>query len=367
MLAANRKQALPLTPDSKHGMAAMADSPQKKGGQARARSLSSTRRREIAREAARVRWERISDPSNLPRATHQGVLRIGDVEVEVYRLKDGRRLIAKKAMAKALMLKSEGGNAFLRTVTRKGVRSAIDAELWERIENPIFFKLLGGDSEAIGATADGYEAATLIDVCDALIRARNEGLLAASQEFLARQAEIIMRSAAKTGIAALVDEAVGYSEDKRRDEYRQLFQAFIRAEFRQWEREVPDRFPDMIYRLYGLKRADPSSSKHPRFFAKFMRKYVYHPLANSNGMILEALDEKNPVVYASGTRRYKLHQFLSEEVGLPAFRQHIWQVIGIGSGAANRQQFDRAFYRAFPEAVPRGHQYRIDGLDDDEA
>jgi hypothetical protein len=68
----------------------------------------------------------------MPRASHQGLLPIVDVEVEVYRLGDGRRLIAKSAMAKALTLKSEGGNAFLRTVTRKGVRSAISDSLWER-------------------------------------------------------------------------------------------------------------------------------------------------------------------------------------------------------------------------------------------
>ena len=48
----------------------------------------------------------------------------------------------------------------------------------------------------------------------------------------------------------------------------------------------------MIYRLYGLKRRNPKSFQHPRFFSKFIRKYVYHPLANSRGAILESLDEK---------------------------------------------------------------------------
>ena len=69
------------------------------------------------------------------------------LEVEVYRLHDGRRFIAKVALAKALNLKSEGGNAFLRTVTRKGVRSAISDELWNKIENPITFKYLDTDPE----------------------------------------------------------------------------------------------------------------------------------------------------------------------------------------------------------------------------
>src|SRR4051812_8387218 len=109
----------------------MADeTPQSKGGKARASRLTSDKRREIAVLAAQARWAKLPDSNRVPRASHQGLLPIGDVEVEVYRLGDGRRLIAKSAMAKALTLKSEGGNAFLRTVTRKGVRSAISENLW---------------------------------------------------------------------------------------------------------------------------------------------------------------------------------------------------------------------------------------------
>ena len=106
----------------------------------------------------------------------------------------------------------------------------------------------------------------------------------------------------------------------------------------------------MIYRLYGLKRKNPKSFKHPSFFGKFIRKYVYAPLANSNGAILEELEMKNPIVYSSGGRRHKMFQFLSEEIGLPAFRQHLWQVVGLGMGAPDKAMFDRSFNRAFPQA-----------------
>ena len=333
----------------------MDDSPQSKGGNARARNLSSDKRREIAQRAAQARWAKLLDPNNLPRASHQGLLPIGDVEIEVYRLYDGRRLIAKAAMAKALNLKSEGGNAFLRTVTRKGVRSAISENLWRKIETPIVFKYLDTDSpESQGGTADGYEATTLIEVCDALIQARNDDLLDKSQAFLAVQAEIIVRSAAKLGIIALVDAATGYIEDVKKEEYLRLWKEFVQNEFRQWEAEFPHHFADMIYKIYGLKRKDPKSFKHPQFFGWFTRKYIYHPLANSRGAILDLLDEANPIVYAGGTRKYKLHQFLTEEVGVPALRQHLWQTIGIGNASRDKHEFERSFYRAFPEAIPKG-------------
>jgi hypothetical protein len=341
-------------------------SKQSRGGQERAARLTTQQRREIARHAAQARWDKLSNSNEIPSISLPGLLPIGDVEIEVYRLTDGRRLISKRGMARALTLKSEGGSAFLRTVTREGVRSVIDEKLWKKIENPIVFNVLGVDLQSGNTpTADGYEATTLIDVCDALLRARQENKLAKSQHFLAVQAEIIIRATAKVGINKLVDQAVGYISDPRRLEYIEMFKAFVAEECQQWNNEFPDKLADMLYRLYNLKRFDPKSKKHPRFFAKFIRKYIYYPLANSKGVILEMLDEKNPVIYEKGGRRYKLYQFLEEKVGMTSLRAQIWQVIGIGAGARDRKQFDASFFRAFPDAVPIGHQWDLLDYDDE--
>lgn len=337
---------------------------QSEGGKARAKVLSSDQRREIAKQAAKARWAKISDPNRLPIATHAAPLQIGAVTVDAYRLDDGRRMLSKAAMASALGLQSKGGNAFMRSLTRPGIQEKFPVDLWQSIESPQHFKRKPNDSGTAVSIVDGYEGTVLIDVCSVLIDAGREGRLVKSQEFLARNAEIIVRSAAKLGIIGLIDEAVGF-EGKAKDEYRNLFQDFIRNEWSQWQQLFPDQFADMLYNLYGIKRIDPTSSKHPRFFAKFIRKFVYHPLANSRGKILEMLDEKNPVVYANGGRRYKLFQFLSDEVGMPAIKAHLWQVIGIGNAATGLKQFERSFYRAFPEAVPLGHQHEIEFEDDD--
>lgn len=340
-------------------------SKQSKGGSERAKKLSSEARREIAVKAARARWAKIADPNRLPIATHQAPLQIGAVAVDAYRLDDGRRMISKAAMAAALGLKSSGGNAFIRSITRPSIWSAIGPETQATIESPQHFRLALSDSTPQAFIIDGYEGTVLIDVCEVLIDASRDGKLHKTQSFLAKNAEIILRSAAKLGIVGLIDEAVGFT-DRAKDEYRVLFQDFVRKEWAQWEKEFPDQFSDMLYKLYGIKRFDATSSKHPRFFSKFTRKFIYHPLANSKGKILELLDEKNPVVYANGGRRYKLFQFLSEEVGMPAIRAHLWQVVGIGLSSLNIRQFERGFYRAFPEATPMFHQWGLlDKLDDE--
>lgn len=338
----------------------MARSIQSRGGEARAKSLDTEQRREIAVRAAKARWAKISDPAVLPTASHRGPLTVGEITVDAYRLQDGRRVISKKGMADILGLKSTGGNAFLRSMTRPGVRSEIPDQTWEKIENPIFFMIVDPDSKSdLGPTADGYEAVTLIDCCKAIVAAHHNTKLHGRQYFLYVRAEVIIRAAAKLGITALVDAAVNYVPDHRRGEYQALFERFILDECREWEQEFPKKYLDMIYSLYSLRRVDPDSTRTPRFFGKFTRKYIYAPLAHSRGALLEELDKKNPVVYTNGGRKFKMHTFLSEEVGLPALRAHLWQVIGIGSISSSKEQFKRNFYKAFPEASPLGHQWEL--------
>ncbi|MCW6512633.1 P63C domain-containing protein [Lichenifustis flavocetrariae] len=337
-------------------------SKQSKGGRARAEALTPEKRQEIARAAAVAKHAKaqMTAAVGMPKAVSQGSLPIGDTTIDVYVLEDRRRLIHKRGIARALGLRSAGGNAFMKTISRKGLGSAISPELLTKIENPIEFIPLNGDP------AHGYPAEVFIEVCDAIMSAARTGKLAQSQHFLGIQAEFIVRSAAKIGIIGLIDEATGFIADKRREEYRDLWTQFIRDECRAYEAEFPEKFFDSIYRLYGLKRKDPKSFRHPQFFGKFIRKYVYAPLANSKGAILEELDAKNPVVYANGGRRYKMFQFLSDEIGMPAVKGHLWQVVGIAASSSDKAAYDRAFYRAFPEALPLGSQGNLlDGLDDE--
>jgi hypothetical protein len=322
-----------------------------RGGIARAAKLTGEERRDIASKAASVRWGKKAFGEGVPEAIRDGQLKIGDIWLDCYVLKDGRRVIHKRGMARALGLKSDGGNAFMKTMGRKSLGSVIIPEMREKIDNPIIFKPLSGDP------AHGYDAPFFIDVCDTIWEANRQGKLKPSQYFLAVQAEIIVRSSAKIGIIALIDEATGYIRDKHKEEYRLLFQEFIREEFRGWEKEFPNQFFDMMYRLYDLRRNE--KNRHPQFFGKFIRRYVYAPLANSNGAILSILDEKNPVVYGNGGRKHKMFQFLSDEIGLPALRAHIWQLVGIGNSTKTKEGFQRGFKTAFPQAGDQGVLFDI--------
>ncbi|GEM_PF-2664966 len=70
----------------------MAKSKQSLGGKARAKKLNDAERTAIASTAAKARWEKESS-SNIPKATHPGDLKIGDIVIPCAVLDDGRRFV----------------------------------------------------------------------------------------------------------------------------------------------------------------------------------------------------------------------------------------------------------------------------------
>nr|WP_281720832.1 P63C domain-containing protein [Nitrosomonas nitrosa] len=319
-----------------------------KGGMARAENLSPEERKEIARKGALARWNIEAEV-----AEGSGKVQIGDILIPCAVLKGGIRVLSERALTKAFggkrggshwkRMKSDPDGANLPVfLSAKNIRPYISKELLDGLNRRHPYRPKGG-----AGASHGMEAGLLPKMCKALLNVRDANESLPSQDPIIRQADIIMRGLAEVGIIALVDEATGYIDEKKKTEYRDLFREFIRKECREWEREFPEQFTDMIYRLYKLSKGQ--RGKHPRFFGHFIRKYIYAPLAGSNGNVLAMLDEKNPVVYANGRRRYKMHQFLTDELGLPAIRAHIWQVVGIGNASNSKETFDRGFQRAFPQ------------------
>jgi hypothetical protein len=329
----------------------------REGGLARAKVLSDEKKEEIAKKAAEARW----DPS-VEIAKYAGVIEIGDIGIPCAILQDGTRVLSERAITKAfgakrggshwLRIKEDPNGAYLPVfLSAKNIKPFINSELESALGRRRFYRERKG-----GAVAYGIEAPLLPKICNVYLAMRDRDALSSSQLPLSVQADIINRGLAEVGIVALVDEATG-NVDKKKDEYRELFQAYIRDQVKEYEKEFPAQFTDSLYRLYGLSPSKPG--KHPQFFGNFTRKYIYEPLAQSKGAILEILDERNPVVESKG-RKYKMFQFLSDLIGLPTFRAHLWQVVGIMGASKSKADFDRGFNRAFPRA---GQQLDLPGYE----
>lgn len=339
-------------------------SAKKKGGDARSKALTSERKSEIAKDAAKARWE--DDSAEI--AKNAGILRLGDIEIPCAVLEDGTRVLSERAITKALGGK-RGGSHWRRLkenpdganlpvfLSANNYKPFINKDLSDALGRRRYYRAKRG-----AAAAHGIEASLLPKICNVLLNMRDQpGSLSSTQLPLSVQADMIMRGLAEVGIVALVDEATGHIQEKRKDEYRQLFQEFIRQQVREYEKEFPVQFTDNLYRFYGLSQKTPG--RHPQFFGTLTRRYIYQPLANSKGAILEMLDEQNPVVTAKGGRKFKMFQFLTDTIGLPMFRAHLWQVVGIMNASRDKNDFDRSFRRAFPMI---GDQRELSILDSNE-
>lgn len=277
-------------------------------------------------------------------ATHLGILPIGGLQLECYVLEDGRRVFHKRGMAKALGLKSEGGNAFMKTLSRKGLGSEIDEKLWENIDNPIIFKSLGSDP------AHGYEAEVLVDVCKAVLRANSAGKLTKSQETIANQSTVIINALAKVGIIALIDEATGYQSERSPDALRLLVDAYIEKEMREWEKEFPDDYYITLNKVYG---SDPYVTRalgsvvinKPQHFGNFTNRFVYGPL--ENGEALKELQRLNPQVGVKGSRKQRFHQYLKKGYGLEKLREQRQEVLTMLKLSDNIDDFKRLYEKRF--------------------
>jgi P63C domain len=325
---------------SKHGVTKMEDSRQSKGGKARADKLTSEERSEIASQAAKVRW---AEASTLPKATHMGTLTIGDAEIPCAVLSDGTRLLTQAGFLGALgrstkpkgrsQQVTDGLPPFLATKSLSVLitQDIIDATV------PISF------ITSTGAKALGFKAELLPKVCDLFLEARNRDLLTAQQKSIADSSEMLVRALAKVGIVALVDEATGFQTDRDRDELHRLLSVYLVEERLAWAKRFPDEFYKQIYRLKGWKW--PVGKAKTPYLGQITNDVVYERLPEG---VLPKLRELNPTQSDSKRRKFKHHQFLSQEVGLPDLRDHILQILPIMRISKDWKTFKKHLDVAFP-------------------
>jgi hypothetical protein len=288
-----------------------------KGGIARAAKLTAEERRLIAQKAANARWDH--QYSKLPQVTHRGMLKIADVEIPCFVLDDGRRVISGRGMTAAIGMKGRG-RGIARIASHRMIESLENNNLAVAIKNPIKFK---GGSPKVDAPSDGFEATVLQELCEAILRARDKDLLKTEQELRYGQfAEMLTRSFARLGIVALVDEATGYQEIRPRDALQKYLEMLIRKELAAWIKKFPDEFFENIYKLKGWRWPGMKKNRYS-VVSYYIRDLVYERLAPG---LLRELENKSPKDN-SGSRKNKLHQWLTEDIGDPMLAQHLHSLI----------------------------------------
>jgi hypothetical protein len=291
------------------------------GGKARAKKLSPEERSEIAKRAAKTRW------SQLPQAvcgSPDRPLKIANVELQCYVLEDGTRVISQSDFSKALgrhpklNVKNTDENDSVPPILQgKSIKPFISEEVLQKSQ-PISF------TTSKGKLSSGYRAELLPDICEIYLKARDDNALTSNQEHIVKQADILMRGLAHTGIIALVDEATGYQEFRAKDALSRILEAFIAKELQAWVQTFPSDYYKELFRLRGLQYPT-ENLKRPQYFGTLTNDIVYKRLAPGVLDELKRVTPKN----SAGKLKHKLFQHLTSNVGYPKLREHLGSIVSI--------------------------------------
>lgn len=314
------------------------------GGKRRAEILTPSRRSEIARQGALVRWATAGGEGQLLLAKYGAQdrpLRIGDIEIPCYVLADGTRVLAQRGLQSGIGLSEGGGKGGARKIVQLmeslGGKGINIRGLISRASSPIRFQTTHGP------VADGYEATILPDLCAVIIDAAQAGVLSKRLGHLAERAALLQHGFATVGIIALVDEATGYQDFRSRDALAIILEKFVAKELRPWVKTFPADFYKQIYRLNGWPYDEKTG--RPGVIGHWTNNIVYKRLAPGVWDELKRLTPKTP----SGRYKNKLFQRLTEDVGHPKLREHLASVVMLMKYSPDWQVFMDRLDREFPQ------------------
>ena len=225
--------------------------------------------------------------ANILKSLADGILKIGDTELDVSVLDNGDRVITHSAVFRALGREPRGNSridqipAFM---DAKNLQSLISSDLQCLIKRVPYLDKNGKEKE-------GYKADILPLVADLYLKARDKEILTANQHDTAKKAEMLIRSLARVGITALVDEATGYQYERERDELQKILKAYISEELLKWEKRFPDDFYKEIFRLNGWDFTVSGIKKRPGVIGKWTNTLIYNELPAG---VLQELKENTP-------------------------------------------------------------------------
>jgi hypothetical protein len=287
------------------------------GGKARAEKLSKDELSEIGKSAADARWGK-----DIPKATHEGILMIGDMEIPCAVLENGVRVLTQSGVMRALgrARQAKGRQYYDADVdlpaflTAKNLKPFIPSTL-SVTSSQLEFRLLSGQR------AFGYSADLLPEVCGVFLDAKASGALAPTQEHIADRALILIRGLASVGIIALIDEATGFQYERPRRDLEELLKKFLSEGLRRWVRTFPGDYFKHLCRLKNVPlRPD---MKLPQYFGHLTNDLIWRRIAPG---LLRALKERRS---ERGSPSNKLHSWTSEEVGKPELLLHLGTVVGL--------------------------------------
>ena len=271
---------------------------------------------------------------NIPKATHNGVWNInGSVKIKCYVMDNKERVLSLRGAATSMGLTGGGSLALVRNLNSQWISPFLSDSLrdWlskaNRNELPQYLTKTGGKFTP-------FKASDFVDLCKAYVDAKHAGILKLkSQIAVADRLYTIMTAFAKVGLDAIIDEVTGYQYDREHDELQRLLSLYISEELMPWAKRFPDEFYKQMFRLKGWTY---NGKNRPQYVGKLTNHYIYEQLPDG---VLEELKQKTP-------KNKRLHQSLTDEVGIPHLDKQLQKTIGLMQASDSWEEFDALFAKA---------------------
>ena len=267
----------------------------------------------------------------------EGVLELNNIDIDCYVLEDGTRVLSGREMQKVLSMVDESEKGTQKSGTR------LTRYLNQKSLLPFIYKGKSKDHfEPIScykgkSKINGYEATILIDICDAFLQARKEIKLSKRQQIIADQCEILVRSFAKVGLIALIDEATGYQYDREKKALQTILKALVSDEILEYQKQFQLSFYKEIFRLWNIPFTPKNINRKPQFIGHLTNKFIYKNLPKGV-FVLDALKSKTPKT-KGGNYKVRLHQSLTEDKGREALKKVLYSVETLASISDTKEDF----------------------------
>lgn len=321
------------------------------GGKARAKRLTKQQLQEIGRKGAAAKWAKAHN-TPLRQALRAAPLVIAGIEFDCAVLddKENTRVVSEtnfmaamgmyRSGALSVRRSQEGSAKIPLSLAYKNLKPFIDLHLGSVQTSFLSYRTPDG-----AIVTAGLPATLIPKICEVWIDADRKGVLGRRQKKIAALADILHRGLAQVGIIGLIDEATGFQDLRPRYALARILEQFVAKDYRKWTRTFPLEYFRELCRLRKVPFPTEPPFRLPQYFGHLTNDIIYARMAP---YVLAELRRKNPIV-APGRRKHKHFQWLTENIGDPRLREHLWKVIGIMQVFNEWDQFYEALNRVLPK------------------
>ena len=210
--------------------------------------------------------------------THSKKIAIGDLTLQPFILQNGIIIITKKSINRFFgqASKTDWLNEFMHSFSRYGIGAT---GLLHKLSNPIVFESIGKDG--FPSVEEGYALDTIIEACQFLIFAREEGFLSVIELKFAKSAQLFLSKNQKSPIEYLIHEITGYNFTKSLA-WNRITSNFVKhphdSAYR-WVEAFPDEFWTLL--LDHLQTDWNQIIENPYPATLFIRNWIFSRLPDS--------------------------------------------------------------------------------------